>query len=115
MAAAFKSEKAAAFSWNLHRVRRHIEFPQVGDKFGHVVSLIGPQRDPMIAWTIRHRGYAVSGRLRKRIEEVFGWTKTAAGFRKTRHRGLAHVGWMFTLTATTYNLVRLTKLVGAVG
>jgi hypothetical protein len=45
--------------------------------------------------------------LRKRIEEVFGWTKAAAGFRETRHRGLARVGWMFTLTATAYNLVRL--------
>jgi hypothetical protein len=58
-------------------------------------------------------GYAVSGWVRKRIEEVFGWTKATAGFRKTRHRGLARVGWMFTLTATAYNLVRLTKLVGA--
>ena len=63
--------------------------------------------------TTRHPGYAVSGRLRKRIEQVFGWTKAAAGFRKTRHRGLARVGWMFTLTATAYNLVRLPKLVGA--
>ena len=50
---------------------------------------------------------------RKRIEEVFGWTKAAAGFRQTHHRGLARVGWMFTLTATAYNLVRLTKLVQA--
>ena len=49
--------------------------------------------------------------LRKRIEEVFGWTKGAAGFRKTHHRGLARVGWMFTLTATAYNLIRLPKLV----
>ena len=39
--------------------------------------------------------------------------KAVAGFRKTRHRGLARVGWMFTLTATAYNLVRLPKLVGA--
>jgi hypothetical protein len=53
--------------------------------------------------------------MRKRIEEVFGWTKAAAGFRKTRHRGLARVGWMFTLTATAYNLVRLPKLVGPRG
>jgi Transposase DDE domain len=53
------------------------------------------------------------GRVRKRIEEVFGWAKSAAGFRKTRHRGLARVGCMFTLTATAYNLVRLPKLVGA--
>jgi hypothetical protein len=61
-----------------------------------------------------HPGYAVSVRVRKRIEEVFGWTKAAAGFRKTHHRGLARVGWMFTLTATTYNLIRLPKLVGVV-
>jgi hypothetical protein len=52
--------------------------------------------------------------MRKRIEEVFGWSKAAAGFRKTHHRGLARVAWMFTLTATAYNLVRLPKLVGAV-
>jgi hypothetical protein len=38
--------------------------------------------------------------VRKRIEAVVGWTEAAAGFRKTRHRGLARVGWMFTLTAT---------------
>ena len=52
--------------------------------------------------------------VRKRVKEVFGWSKSAAGFRKTRQRGVARVGWMFTLTATAYNLVRLTKLVGAV-
>jgi len=34
-----------------------------------------------------------------------------AGFRKTHHRGLARVGWTFTLTATAYNLIRLPKLV----
>jgi hypothetical protein len=52
--------------------------------------------------------------VRKRSEEVFGWCKSAAGFRKTCHRGLAHVGWMFILTATAYDLVQLTKLVGTV-
>jgi hypothetical protein len=51
--------------------------------------------------------------MRKRIEEVFGWAKGAAGFRQTHHRGLARVGRVFTLTATAYNLVRLPKLVGA--
>ena len=62
----------------------------------------------------RHSGYAVSGRVRKRIEEVFGWSKAAAGFRKTRHCGLARVRRMFTLTITAYNLVRLPKLIAAV-
>jgi hypothetical protein len=45
---------------------------------------------------------------------VFGWTKTAAGCRKTHHRGLARDSWTFTLTATAYNLIRLPKLVRAV-
>jgi transposase len=61
--------------------------------------------------TTRHTGYGVSQRIRKRIEEIFGWSKTVAGLRKARHRGLARVGWMFALTATAYNLVRLPKLV----
>src|SRR5437667_5000308 len=79
----------------------------------HVAQNTKNRRSAVDARTTRHPGDAVSGRVRKRIEEVFGWTKATAGFRKTRHRGLARVGWMFTLTATAYNLVRLPKLVGA--
>ena len=63
--------------------------------------------------TTRHPGYAVSLRIRKRIEEVFGWTKSVGGLRKTRHRGTERVGWMFTLTTAAYNLVRLPKLMAA--
>lgn len=58
----------------------------------------------------RHPGYAVSQCIRKRIEESFGWIKTTAGLAKSRHRGLDRAGWMFTLTATACNLVRLPKL-----
>jgi len=79
----------------------------------HVAQNTTNRRSAIDGRTTRHPGYAVSGRVRKRIEEVFGWTKAAAGFRKTHHRGLARVGWMFTLTATAYNLVRLPKLVAA--
>jgi transposase len=63
--------------------------------------------------TTRHPGYAVSQRIRKRVEEGFGWIKTTGGFRKTRHRGTARVGWLFTLTAAACNLVRLPKLLAA--
>ncbi|MCW6534053.1 IS5 family transposase [Sphingomonas lycopersici] len=63
--------------------------------------------------TTRHPGYDISLRIRKRIEEVFGWTKTTGGLRKTRHRGTDRVGWAFTLTAAAYNLVRLPKLIAA--
>jgi len=79
----------------------------------HVAQNTTNRRSAIDGRTTRHPGHAVSGRVRKRIEEVFGWTKAVAGFRKTRHRGLARVGWIFTLTATAYNLVRLRKLVGA--
>jgi transposase len=79
----------------------------------HVAQNTTNRRSAIDGRTTRHPGYAVSGRVRKRIEEVFGWTKAAAGFRKTRHRGLTRVGWMFTLTTTAYNLVRLPKLLPA--
>lgn len=60
--------------------------------------------------TTRHGGYQVSQQKRKRIEEVFGWIKTVGTLRKTRHRGLETVRWVFTFTATAYNLVRMRNL-----
>jgi IS5 family transposase len=60
--------------------------------------------------TTRHAGYPVSQRKRKRIEEVFGWLKTVAMLRKTRHRGVFKVGWVFTFAAAAYNLVRMRNL-----
>jgi hypothetical protein len=63
--------------------------------------------------TTRHQGYAVSQRLRKRVEEIFGWIKTVGNLRKTRHRGTDRVGWMFTFTAAAYNLVRIRNLTTA--
>jgi transposase len=60
--------------------------------------------------TTRHAGYQVSQRKRKRVEEIFGWMKTVAGIRKTRHRGRDRVGWMVTLTAAAFNLVRIRNL-----
>jgi transposase len=62
------------------------------------------------ARTTRHPGYAISQRKRKRIEEIFGWLKTVGGLRKTRHRGVARVGWMFTFALAVYNLVRIRNL-----
>jgi hypothetical protein len=54
--------------------------------------------------------YELSQRIRKRIEEAFGWAKTAAGLRKMHHRGLRRVGSQFTLAMAAYNLIRLPKL-----
>ena len=60
--------------------------------------------------TTRHEGYEISQRVRKRVEEIFGWMKTIGLLRKLRHRGEDRVGWMFTFTAAVYNLVRARKL-----
>jgi transposase len=60
--------------------------------------------------TTRHPGYDLSQRLRKRVEEIFGWLKTVGGMRKTRFRGTARVGWMFTWALAAYNLVRMRNL-----
>jgi transposase len=60
--------------------------------------------------TTHHPGYLISQRKRKRIEEIFGWLKTVAGLRKTRHRGLPRVGWMFSFALAAYNLVRMRNL-----
>jgi transposase len=79
----------------------------------HVAQNTNGRRSAIDGRTTRHRGYGVSQKKRKRIEEVFGWIKSSAGFRKTRHRGTERVGWMFTLNAAAYNLVRLPKLLGA--
>jgi transposase len=65
--------------------------------------------------TTRHAGYVVSQQKRKRIEEIFGWLKTVAMLRKTRHQGLLRVGWVFTFAASAYNLVRMRNLAPAIG
>ncbi|TCU51868.1 DDE family transposase, partial [Novosphingobium sp. PhB57] len=79
----------------------------------HVAQNANGRRSAIDGRTTRHPGYAVSQRIRKRIEEVFGWAKTSGNLRKTRHRGQARVGWNFTLTAAAYNLIRLPKLLVA--
>jgi len=63
--------------------------------------------------TSRYAGYAISQRKRKRVEEIFGWLKTVGGLRKTGHRGVKRVGWMFTLALAAYNLVRMRNLLPA--
>jgi len=79
----------------------------------HVAQNDSNRRSAIDGRTTRHTGYAVSQRKRKRVEEVFGWIKTVALQRKTRFRGLERVGWMFTLAASAYNLVRMRNLQAA--
>ena len=81
----------------------------------HVAQNLSGRRSALDRRTTRHGGYAVSQRIRKRIEEAFGWIKTVAGQRKTRFRGRDRVGWAFTFAAAAYNLVRLPRLMAETG
>jgi transposase len=81
----------------------------------HVAQNANARRSAIDRRTTRHAGYRQSQRIRKRIEEAFGWMKTVAGQRKTKFRGRDRVGWAFAFAAAAYNLVRLPKLMaGAV-
>jgi IS5 family transposase len=77
----------------------------------HVARNTSRRRSAIDGRTTRHPGYAISQRIRKRVEEVFGWMKTVGGFRRTRYRGLDRTGLAGYLVATAYNLVRLGRLI----
>jgi len=76
----------------------------------HVAQNTSNRESAIDGRTTCHPGYKVSLRLRKRVEEIFGWMKTTGGMRKTRYVGQRKVGWHFTLVATAYNLVRMRNL-----
>jgi hypothetical protein len=84
---------------------------QVHDKAvtPHVAQNTGGRRSTIDDRITRHPGYAISQRIRKRVEEAFGWAKAVIDLRKMRHRGLLKVDWQFTLAMAAYNLVRLPK------
>jgi hypothetical protein len=80
----------------------------------HVTQNISRVRGwPIDARTTRHPGYAVSLRIRKRVEEGFGWMKEVAGLAQVKLRGLARVDTAFQLRLAAFNVVRLPKLLAA--
>jgi transposase len=76
----------------------------------HVAQNTTNRRSAIDGRTTRHPGYAISQQKRKRVEEIFGWTKTVGLFRQTRQRGVRRVGWMFIFALAVYNLVRIRNL-----
>jgi Transposase DDE domain len=79
----------------------------------HVAQNSNGRVSAIDARTTRHAGYAISQRIRKKIEEGFGWIKTVAGREQTKFRGRERVGWAFIFAAAAYDLVRLPKLMAA--
>ena len=61
----------------------------------------------------RHSGYEISQRIRKRIEEIFGWTKSTGGLGQLKVRGLGKANATFLFALAAYDLIRLPKLLEA--
>lgn len=79
----------------------------------HVAAITGRTVDGLDGRTTRSLGYQTSQRIRKRVEEIFGWAKEIGGLRKTKKRGTERVGLNAVLVITAYNLVRMGKLMGS--
>jgi IS5 family transposase len=80
----------------------------------HVAQNTSPRRSSAIdERTTRHEGYRVSQRLRKRVEEIFGWMKTTGNFRRTRYRGEARTQLASYFVGAAYNLLRMGRLLAA--
>jgi len=79
----------------------------------HVAQHTTNRRSRIDDRVTRHSGYAVSQRVRKRVEEIFGWMKTVGGFRRTRYRGLEKTQMNAHLVGAAYNLLRIARLQAA--
>lgn len=70
-----------------------------------------PRKTAIDRRTTRHPGYAVSQRIRKRVEEVFGWVKAQAGFDQVKVRGRKKAEAVFTFATAAYNLIGIPRLI----
>jgi IS5 family transposase len=95
-------------------VRRFVQAVRARGITTHIASTRDTRRRSwMDARSKRHPGYAISQRIRKRVEEVFGWWKTVGCFRKTRYRGSKRTSLWAYVTAAAYNLTRMARLLPA--
>lgn len=81
----------------------------------HVASIKNRKVPGLDGRTTRTLGYQTSQKVRKRVEEIFGWCKEVGGLRRTRKRGVDRVGLSALLILSSYNLVRMAKLLNASG
>jgi len=106
-----KNDDAAAFVEGLKArgIEPHVAINGAVSKNGKARKTAVP---PEVAASQR---YAISQRLRKRIEECFGWGKTAGGLAQVKVRGLAKVRAVFVFAMAAYDIVRLPKLLAPTG
>ena len=79
----------------------------------HVAQHTNRRRSAIDGRTTQHQGYRLSQRVRKRVEEIFGWTKTVACFRKTRFKGQVRTQLSAHLVAAAFSLLRIARLMAA--
>ncbi len=101
-----KGYDASAFVVSLRDrdVTPHIAINDRVSKYGVVRKTAVDRR------VTRHPGYAISQVIRKRVEEIFGWSKAVGGLAQVKLRGIAKVTALFTLGLAAYNLIRIPKL-----
>ncbi len=76
----------------------------------HIAMIAGRKTQGLDSRTAKHKGYQVSQRKRKLVEEIFGWIKTVGNLRKTRFRGLERVREQCLWVLSAYNLLRIGRL-----
>lgn len=76
----------------------------------HVAQNTTSRRSAIDGRTTKHLNYTISQKIRKRIEEGFGWMKTVGRLRKTMYRGIEEIAMQLDLHAAAYNLVRMKNL-----
>jgi transposase len=76
----------------------------------HVAQNTNGRRSAIDGRTTRHRGHKTSQSKRPRIEEPFGWMKTIAGGHQLRYIGQERNNTWFTMTASIYNILRITAI-----
>ena len=80
----------------------------------HVAQNTSGRRSAIDGRTTRHEGYKTSQRIRKRVEEPFGWIKTVGAGRKLRYIGQTRNRAWLKIEAATYNILRICSLDTAV-
>jgi Transposase DDE domain len=76
----------------------------------HVACKDGVQVEGLDGRTTQSASYRTSQKLRKRVEEIFGWMKTVGGLRRTRYKGVERTQAWAYFVAGSYNLLRMAKL-----
>lgn len=76
----------------------------------HVACKAGVKVAGLDGRTTAKASYRISQRIRKRVEEIFGWVKTVGGLRRSRYRGRERTQAWGYFVAGTYNLLRMARL-----